>query len=120
MRPEPIRREPTCEVPFPFKMPVRVVLPVPPFATATTPVTFAAVPETEPVIVEEKVLVPEKVLLFARSVEEAAVRVISALPLKDVPLMVRAVARVVAVAALPPMLRVEVLVVVSAVPALFV
>ena len=35
-------------------------------------------------------------LLFARSVEEAAVMVMSALPLKDVPLMFRAVARMVA------------------------
>ncbi len=39
---------------------------------------------------------PENVLLFANSVEEAAVIVMSAEPLKEVPLMLRAVARIVA------------------------
>ena len=44
----------------------------------------------------EKMLVPVKELLLARSVEEAAVTVMSAEPLKEVPLMLRAVARMVA------------------------
>src|SRR3990167_7296784 len=44
----------------------------------------------------ENVLSPVNVLLFARSVEEAAVMVIFAEPSKEVPLMLRAVARTVA------------------------
>src|SRR3989344_2936516 len=118
--------------------------PVPPFAIATMPVTFPAVPpmlrvlvetkvgaavppvafarivlapavaaydvvlptevmrpETEPVMREEKVFDPENVLESARSVVEATVML--AVPLKEMPLMVRAVSRAVAVAALPPM-----------------
>lgn len=55
-----------------------------------------------------KELLPEKVLLLASKVEEAAVIVMSEEPLKEVPLMLRAVWRVVAVPALPPMLREEV------------
>src|SRR3989344_6114521 len=56
-----------------------------------------------------KMLSPVNVLLFARSVEEAAVMVMSAEPLKEVPLMLRAVARTVAApavreAAVPEML----------------
>lgn len=50
-------------------------------------VTVPALPEIEPVMVLEKVLLPPKVLLLARSVEEAAVMVMSAEPLKAVPLM---------------------------------
>src|SRR3990167_4491886 len=69
-------------------------------------VTVAALPETEPVMREEKVLAPEKVLESARSVVEATVML--AVPLKEMPLMVRAVSRAVAVAALPPMESVEV------------
>ncbi len=42
-------------------------------------------------LVPENVLLPEKVLEFARSVEDAAVMVISAVPLKETPLMLRAV-----------------------------
>ena len=49
------------------------------------------------------VLLPLKVFEFARSVVEEIV--ISALPLKETPLMRREVWRVVAVAALPPILR---------------
>jgi len=158
-RPEPITRVPTWEVPFPFKMPVSVVDPVPPLATdncvpdqlpllivesvASEPspetwpdgsdrfgkvvmpetdvealrrlsksvpkvvvytpfVTVPAFPVIAPVMVFEKVLVPLKVLSFARSVEDAAVTVMFPVPSKDVPLIVRAVARAVAVAALPP------------------
>ena len=52
-----------------------------------------------------KVLEPEKVFELARSVEEAAVMVMSAEPLKDVPLIERAVWKIVAVAALPVMER---------------
>ena len=37
----------TCPVPLPFKIPKRVVEPVPPFATATVPVTLSAVPPME-------------------------------------------------------------------------
>ena len=43
-------------------------------------VTVPALPETEPVIVEEKVLDPEKVLESPRSVEEAAVIVMFPVP----------------------------------------
>lgn len=50
-------------------------------------VTVPALPVIEPVIVEEKVLLPEKVLLLASKVEEAAVIVMSLEPLKAVPLM---------------------------------
>ncbi len=57
----------------------------------------------EPVIVEPKVLVPEKVLLLASRVEEAAVIVMLAEPLNEVPLMSRAVWRMVAVPAFPVM-----------------
>ena len=39
---------------------------------AVMPPTVPASPEIEPVIVLEKVLLPEKVLLFARSVDDAA------------------------------------------------
>ena len=74
---------------------------------------------TRPVkeLVPLNVLLPLKVFEFARSVEEAAVMVMSAEPLKETLLMRRAVWRMVAVAALPPMLRVEVEVWRSAVPA---
>ena len=52
------------------------------------------------------VLVPLQVLELARRVVEAMV--MSAEPLNETPLMSRPVARVVAVPALPPMLRVDV------------
>jgi hypothetical protein len=51
-RPEPMMRVPTIEVPLPFKMPLSVVEPVPPFCTATVPVTFADVPPMLSVEVE--------------------------------------------------------------------
>lgn len=50
-------------------------------------VTVPALPEIEPVIVLEKTLLPEKVLLLASKVDEAAVIVMSAEPLKATPLM---------------------------------
>ncbi len=50
-------------------------------------VAVPALPETEPVIVCEKVLAPEKVLLLARSVVEAEPTVIEEPTLKAVPLM---------------------------------
>ena len=55
-----------------------------------------------------KVLVPEKVLLFASKVVEAMVMLVE--PSKETPLMVRGVASVVAVLALPLMLPAMVLV----------
>src|SRR3989344_14452 len=60
-------------------------------------------------VVEEKVLAPLHVFSFASGVEEAAVMVMSAEPLKEVSLMLRAVARIVAApavrdAAVPDML----------------
>lgn len=58
-------------------------------------------PEIEPVIRDVKVLFPVKLLLLARSVDDAAVMVISAEPLNDTPLMRRGVARTVAELALP-------------------
>ena len=64
-------------------------------------VTVPAFPVMEPVMVLEKVLLPEKVLLLASKVEEAAVIVMSPEPLKEVPLMFRAVWRIVAVPAFP-------------------
>ncbi len=42
-------------------------------------------------VVPVKVLFPENVLAFARSVDDAAVMVMFAVPSKDVPLMVRGV-----------------------------
>jgi hypothetical protein len=64
-------------------------------------VAVPALPEIEPEMVFEKVLVPLKVLLFARSVDEAAVMVMSCEPLKAVPLMFLEVWRRVAVPAFP-------------------
>lgn len=64
-------------------------------------VTVPAFPVIEPVMVLLKVLLPEKVLLLARRVEEAAVMVMSCEPLKAVPLMFLEVSRMVAVPALP-------------------
>ena len=75
---------------------------------------------TKPVRLERvgsvvKLLEPENVLLSPRSVVEATTML--AVPLKETPLIVRAVWRAVAVAALPPMESVEVDVCTSAVPA---
>ena len=110
-----------------------VVVPVPPevipraedkdreAAVMAPEVTLPVLREVEKRLVEEAVVenklvevafprvrLPVKVLSLARSVEEAAVRVMLAEPLKEVPLMVRAVCKMVAVAALPPILREEV------------
>ena len=63
-------------------------------------VTVPALPEMEPLIVLVKVLVS------ARRVVEAMMMFVD--PLKETPLMVRAFWSVVAVPALPPMVRVEV------------
>jgi len=71
--------------------------PVPPLAIAATPVMLPAVP----VMLMPCVFV--HVLVSARSVVEATM--MFAEPLKETPLMVRAVSRVVAVPALPVMLR---------------
>jgi hypothetical protein len=60
-----------------------------------------ALPEILPVMVLEKVLLPEKVLLFESKVEEAAVMVMLPVPSNDTPLIVLAVSRAVAVSALP-------------------
>jgi hypothetical protein len=81
-------------------------------------VTVAALPVIEPTIGLLKVLVPLKVLEFASSVEEAAVMVMSAEPLKATLLMLREVVRV---AAEPPMEKEaeEVATSTSAVPAAF-
>src|SRR3989344_2277988 len=103
-------------VPATFRMPWMVEVPV----VLLWRVEVAAVPEVLPtyslskmerreVEALPKTLSPVNVLLFARSVEEAAVMVMSALPLKEVPLMLRAVARTVAApavreAAVPGML----------------
>ena len=57
VRPEPMRSVPTCDVPFPFKMPVSVVEPVPPEETPS------AVRNVGEVV---------KVFESARSVEDAA------------------------------------------------
>jgi hypothetical protein len=77
-------------------------------------VAVPAFPVMEPVMVFEKVLVPLKVLLLARSVDEAAVMVMLEVPLNEVPLMVRAFWRAVAVPALPETEPVMVLATVSA------
>jgi hypothetical protein len=71
-------------------------------------VTVPALPETSPVIKELKILLPEKVLLFASRVLEAAVIVMFCEPSNAVPLMLRGVARVLAVPALPEILPVMV------------
>ena len=71
-----------------------VMLPVPSKVTplmvrpVCSAVAVPALPETEPVMSEVKTLVPEKVLAFARSVEEAALIVIGEAPVKETPLMV--------------------------------
>ena len=137
---EPMRSDLIALDPLPTKIPPSgVVLAVPPLAIATVPVTFAAVPPMLSVLVEteykvpllapttpasepsvgsvENVLVPLQVLELARRVVEAMV--MSVEPLKETPLMRRAVARVVAVLALPPMESEEVAVVTRA-PALLV
>ncbi len=62
------------------KSPLKVVV-------YTPLVTVPALPEIEPVMVFPKVLLPEKVLSLARRVDDAAVMVMSAEPLKAVPLM---------------------------------
>ena len=64
-------------------------------------VTVPALPLIDPVMVEEKVLEPLKVLSLARRVEEAAVMVMLPVPSKETPLMVRAFCNAVAVEALP-------------------
>lgn len=60
-----------------------------------------ALPEIDPVMVLEKVLLPEKVLSLASKVDEAAVMVMSCEPLNETPFMLRAVWRTVAEPALP-------------------
>jgi hypothetical protein len=62
------------------KRPLKVVV-------YTPLVTVPALPLIEPVMVFPNVLLPEKVLSLARRVEEAAVMVMSADPLKAVPLI---------------------------------
>jgi hypothetical protein len=64
-------------------------------------VAVPALPEIEPEMVFEKVLVPLKVLLLARRVEEAAVIVIFPVPSNEVPFIVRALRSAVAVPAFP-------------------
>ncbi len=69
--------------------PASIVLVTVPVSVVYTPfVTVPALPLIDPVIVLEKVLFPEKVLLFARSVEEAALIVMLSPLAKVVPLMV--------------------------------
>ena len=85
---------------FRVVVPARFVSKRPAKVVVYTPfVTVPALPEIEPVMVDEKVLLPEKVLLLARSVEEAAVMVMSCEPSKAVPLMFLGVVRVFAVLA---------------------
>ena len=128
-RPEPMVRVFTGDVPLPMRIPESVVEPVPPFDTPSAVpsdndptaavcakrlvldavvakkfVEVALVRRTDPL----KVLLPEKVLLLARSVVDAMVMLVE--PSKETPLMVRGVARVVAVLALPLMLPAMVLV----------
>jgi hypothetical protein len=102
-------------------VPKEVVLLEPVVVTAPervgTVVTVAALPEMEPVMRFENVLFPLHVLEFAKRVVEAMV--MSAEPLKDTPFMSRAFWSVVAVLALPPILREEVAAYASAVPAEF-
>jgi hypothetical protein len=81
-------------------------------------VTVAALPLMEPWIVAEKVLVPLQVFVLARRV--VLETVMSAVPLKETPLMRCAVWSWVAVAALPPMESEEVATCAKAVPALLV
>jgi hypothetical protein len=64
-------------------------------------VTVPALPEIEPVMRLENVLLPEKVLLSARAVEEAAVIVMFCEPSKAVPLIFLGVVSVAAEPALP-------------------
>jgi hypothetical protein len=75
----------------------------------TRPVKVPRVGSVVKELVPLKTLLPLKVLLFARSVEEAAKIVMSPVPLKETPLMRRPVWSAVAVPAFPPMESVEVL-----------
>src|SRR3989338_6302440 len=86
-------------VPFPWRRPVRVEAPVPPFATVKSfvrlRVSIHAVVEVNRVEVAfENALSPVHVLLFARSVVDATV--MFAEPSNDIPLIVRAVSNTVA------------------------
>lgn len=91
--------------------------PVPPFATATVPVTFAALPVTLPeigLVTVKSAKVPTEVneelttfefKVVPVNVPAAAVKVISEEPSKAVPLIFLDAANLVAVAAFPPMLK---------------
>ena len=71
------------------------------FLAFCSAVAVPAFPEIEPVIVAEKMLAPLHVLLLTRSVEDAAVTVMSEVPLNETPLIKREFWRAVAVPALP-------------------
>src|SRR3990167_6713221 len=128
-RPLPISRDLMAEEPLTTRMPPSgEEEAVPPLAIATRPVTFPAVPPMLRVMVETKVGAAVPPVAFARIVLAPAVAAydvvlptevmtperlalvvtVAAVPLKETPLMVRAVSRAVAVAALPPMESVEV------------
>ena len=97
--------EPLNEVPLIVRAVCRVVaVEALPASAPTNVVNHAVFPEISVEVAFEKVLRPVHVLLLASSVEDAAVMVISAEPLKEVPLMVRAVCNAVAVPALPEIL----------------
>jgi hypothetical protein len=65
-RPAPMRRVETAPVPFPFKIPVRVVEPVPPRATVRVPVVSAKlIPRDE---VAKAVMFPVAPVKFPRIV----------------------------------------------------
>ena len=68
VRPEPIARVRICDVPFPSKIPVSVVEPVPPFATVSAVASVSA-----PVEEKDEVAEPPKYATVAEScVEDAA------------------------------------------------
>lgn len=98
-------------VPFPLRMPVRVAAPLPPLDTGTVPVRVevprASVnpapldpPVSVPTVVKDEVTTVEPIVAPVR-VPAAAGTVIAAVPSKFTPLIALAVARAVAVAALP-------------------
>src|SRR3989344_1072974 len=107
-RPLPITTVPTCAVPFPFRMPERVVLPVPPLATESSVpdqlllftlerVAREPRPETCPEGRDKfgRVVMPEIEVLAERRVSKRVLKVVVYTPLVPVP-------------ALPPMFKVVV------------
>ena len=88
-----------ADVPLPFKYPVNVVAPLPPFATAIV-VPFQTPVAIVPTLVSEDAVTPAANVAPV-SVPAAAVTVMFAVPSNEVPFIVLAVCNAVAVPAFP-------------------